>query len=309
MTYEHYLKAIPNRPETHFKYVTAETAKIILASHKLRCSSPLLFDDIFDVKRDFDFGFDINEIKEPLANEVVNLLSAGNIPDLSYNPLFEWLIKTLRRKESANTREIILKKIPQLIDEGIQLAMNNSYEELKKRWSDLIPKFRILCLCPTHDNLLMWSHYSDSHKGAVLEFQCIDSLSQWQISQPVAYQDSPPILATKEEWIKHATGQVLLGIDKPEIFYNPYVVTKKTAWMYQEEWRVVDFCRDGETGLFSDYGFDPRELRSVYLGCNMSEKDAIDITSLLKFDLAHVQAFRGKKLERERKLSFERIKS
>jgi len=287
----------PNRPETYFKYVTAKVAKTILASRKLRWSSPLLFDDIFDVKRDFDFGFDIKELKALLVNEITNLLlSVENIPDLSSNPLIEWFIQSLRRKDCANERNIILKELPQLIDEGTQLAMNGGYKEIKKVWAELLPQFRILCLSAVHDNPLMWSRYSDSNKGVVLEFQCIDSLSCWQISHPVNYQNSPPILATKEEWIKSITGQKLLKYDEPQ-FWEPYIITKKTDWEYQKEWRVVDFCDKGETGLFSDYGFDPRELRSVYLGYNISEEDARDITSLLKFDLAHVKVFCGKKLE------------
>jgi hypothetical protein len=309
MTSENYvrLRSIPNRPETYFKYVTAKVAKIILVNHKIRWSSPLLFDDIFDVKRDFDFGFDIKGLKELLVNETANLLSAENIPDLSSKPLVSWFVKCLRRKDCANERDIILKELPKGIDEGIQLAMNSGYKEIKKVWSELIPQFRILCFSSVHNNLQMWSRYSDSHKGAVLEFQCIDSLSAWQISHPVIYQNSPPILATKQEWAKSITGQKPLNYDEPQ-FWEPYIITKTTDWEYQKEWRVVDFCDKGETGLFSDYGFDPRELRSVYLGCNISEEVETDITSLLKFDLAHVKVFRGKKLERERRLSFERIK-
>src|SRR4051812_50000619 len=34
--------------------------------------------------------------------------------------------------------------------------------------SDLIG---ILCFLPERDNLLMWSHYADSHKGYALEFK------------------------------------------------------------------------------------------------------------------------------------------
>ncbi|MBN1972559.1 MAG: DUF2971 domain-containing protein [Sedimentisphaerales bacterium] len=309
MTSEHYirLRSIPNRPETYFKYLTAEVAKIILVNHTLRWSSPLLFDDIFDVKRDFDFGFDIEELKEPIVNEIKNLLSVENIPDLSSRPLVDWFIQTLRRQDCDNKHKIILK-LPQLIDKGIHHAKNNSYEMIKKQWSEFIPQFRILCLSAVNDNLCMWAHYSDSHKGVVLEFQSINYLdSPWLIAQPIVYQDSPPILATKQEWIKSITGQKLLKYDEPQ-FWEPYIITKKIDWEYQKEWRVVDFCDKGETGLFSDYGFDPRELRSVYLGCDISEKDVKDITSLLKFDLAHVKVFSGKRLDGERELSFEKIK-
>jgi hypothetical protein len=89
------------------------------------------------------------------------------------------------------------------------------------------------------------------------------------------------------------------------LFWEPYILTKTTDWEYQKEWRIVDFCSKGETGLFSDYRFEPGELCSVYLGCDISEKDAADIISLLKGNLAHVNVFHGRKLEREGRLSFE----
>lgn len=310
MISEHYvrLRSIPNRPETYFKYVTTKVAKIILVNHKLRWSSPLLFNDPFDVKRDFDFGFNIEELKQPLVDEVTSLLSAGKIPDLSSKPCVEWFVKCLRRKDRANERDIILKELPQLIDEGIQLAMNNSYETIKKQWSEFIPQFRIFSLSAVHDNLLMWSHYSDSHKGVVLELQCINDLdSPWLIAQPVTYQNIPPVLATKQVWIKSITGQKRLNYDKWQ-FYEPYTLTKTTDWEYEKEWRVVSFMRPGESGLYTDYPFNPRELKSVYLGCDISEEDANDIISLIKFDFSHVRIYRAKKHERDTKLSFNRIK-
>lgn len=302
------LRTAPNRPETYFKYVTAKVAKIILVNHKIRWSSPLLFNDPFDVQRDFDLGFDIEELKEPLVNEVKNIILAEETPDLSSKPLVEWFVKCLRKENRANERDIIIAELPQLIDEGIQNAKRNSFETIKKQWSEFIPELRILCLSELHDNVLMWSHYCDSHKGVALELQCINDLdSPWLIAQPVTYQNSPPMLATKQEWIKSITGQKPLNVNDWR-FYEPFTITKTKEWEHEKEWRVVSFCRKGETGYFSDYNFNPRELRSVYLGCDISDEDAADIISLLKFDLAHVKVFRGKKSERERRLSFEKIK-
>lgn len=242
---------MPNRPGSFFKYVTAQVAKIILVNHTLRWSSPLLFNDPFDVKRDFDLGFNVEEIQQPLVNEITDLLSAGEIPDLSSKPHAEWLVKLLRRKDRSNARDIILQELPELVSEGIEIVKNNSHELLKKQWSEFIPQFRILSLSELHDNLLMWSHYSDSHKGVVLELQGIDYLdSPWLIAQPVVYQDTPPVLATIDEWVKSVTGQKRLAYDKWQ-FYEPYTLTKTKAWAYEKEWRVVSFMRPGETGHFS----------------------------------------------------------
>lgn len=185
---------VPNRPRTFFKYMTIKVAKIVLVNHKLRWSSPLLFNDPFDVQRDFDFGFDIEELKEPLVNEVLALISDREMPDLSRKPRVKYLIERLRREDYDDIRRIIIPELPQLIDEGIQNT-KNSYDQIKNQWSEFIPDFRILCLSEIPDNLLMWSHYSDSHKGAVIELQSIDELdSPWLASQPVTYQKKMQVI-------------------------------------------------------------------------------------------------------------------
>jgi len=309
MTLSHYLdyiklRAMPNRPNIFFKYMTAKVAKIVLVNHTLRWSSPLLFNDPFDVQRDFNWGFDVEELKEPLLNEVVNLILSENITDFYNIPYF---IKRLRRKDYSDIRNTILPELPQLIDKGIQRAKND-YEKIKKQWSEFIPQFRILSLSSINDNPLMWSHYSDSYRGVVLELQGKNHLdSPWLIAQPVTYQNSPPMAATKQEWIKSITGQKRLNYDSWQ-FFAPYTLTKTTDWEYEKEWRVVSFMLPGESGLYTDYPFNPPEVRAVYLGCEISDEDTNDIISLLKYDLNHVRVYRGNKIERERKLSFGRIR-
>jgi hypothetical protein len=298
---------MPNHHNTYFKYMTAEVAKITLINHTLRWSSPLLFNDPFDVQRDFDLGFNIEELKEPLVNEMLNLISAEEIPDISSKPRIEYLVNRLRKDDCTDIRNVIITELPQLIDMGIQRS-KNSYNDIKEQWSKFIPEFRILCLSEVCDNSLMWSHYSDSHKGVVFELQCINDLdSPWLIAQPVTYQDSPPILATKQEWVKSMTGQKCFNAYEWQ-FYQPYALTKTTDWEYEKEWRVVSFMRKGETGYYSDYPFHPQEARSIYFGCEIADKDVNDIISLLNYDLAHMMAYRGKKIKRERKISFDKIK-
>jgi len=226
------------------------------------------------------------------------------VPDLSRKPRAEYIVNRLRREDYIDIRKIILPELPALIDEGNQRA-RNSYEQVKKQWSEFIPDFRIFCLSEINNNLLMWSHYSEKHRGVVIELEGIDALdSAWLAAQPMTYQSSPPMLATIPEWIKIITGQQ--SIDLLSLFPK-YACTKTPEWAYEKEWRVVSFKRKGETGHYTDYPFNPQELRSVYLGCDIPDDDANDIISLLKYDLSHVKVYRAKKLNRERKLSFKII--
>lgn len=295
---------MPNSPNTFFKYMTAKVAKIVLVNHTLRWSSPLLFNDPFDVLRDFNLGFKIEEIKKPIIDEIIKLIYIKITTGIPSTSFVERFMKRLQKVNSTERNKILSLRLPQVICEKIKL--NN--DGMKKLWAKFIPEFRILCLSEIGDNILMWSHYSDSHKGIALELQPINTLdSPLLIAQPVVYQDSPPILATKQEWINHITDQKPLNVSQWK-FYEPCTLTKTIDWKYEKEWRVVSFMDTEESGLYSDYLFNPSEARSVYLGSEISNEDTHDIISLLKYDLSHVRVYRTKKIEHERKLSFDRIR-
>ncbi len=267
--------------------MTAKVAKIVLVNHTLRWSSPLLFNDPFDVLRDFNLGFVIEEIIQPVVNEIIKLIYRRITSGTQSTPFIEKNWKRLQKPNSAQRDIILSSRLPKFIRHVIKRNNDNS----KKQWTKFIPEFRILCLSEIGDNILMWSHYSDSHKGIVLELQPINTLdSPLLIAQPVVYQDSPPILATKQEWINHITGQKPLNVSQWN-FYEPCTLTKTIDWKYEKEWRVVSFMDTGESGLYSDDLFNPSEARAIYLGSKISNEDTHDIISLLKYDLTQTDRF------------------
>jgi hypothetical protein len=68
-------------------------------------------------------------------------------------------------------------------------------------------------------------------------------------------------------------------------------------------WRVV-----GETELFADYGFYPRELAGVYLGTQCSKDDEKEILALLSHGFEHVSAYRALIDGPEVKFIFQRVR-
>ena len=88
--------------------------------------------------------------------------------------------------------------------------------------------FGILSLTETPDNLLMWSHYGDSHKGVVLGFDELHPFFQGEeivagLSRlsKVEYNQKRPVLS-------------------PSTRNNPKVFLRKSAeWAYEREWRLI----------------------------------------------------------------------
>ena len=61
------------------------------------------------------------------------------------------------------------------IDECIE-KFNDGFASEAANWRAQLPTYRILCVCEAVDNLLLWSHYADQHKGVVFQLECLKEL-------------------------------------------------------------------------------------------------------------------------------------
>jgi len=96
------------------------------------------------------------------------------------------------------------------------------------------------------DDVLMWSHYSDSHKGVCLEFDAnVDP--PWLTAFPVSYSETIPTLNFYTDNEIERVRAVML--------------TKAQRWKYEAEWRCVDV--NGGPGLRP---FNPDSLTGVVFG-------------------------------------------
>lgn len=292
-----------------YKYVSRDTSKIILTNRTVRWSSPRLFNDPFDTQMDLIFDFDFDDLAEPFGNELIRIIESGSaipektIADKPHLVFLEATRQMVNGKLSPEVRNKILEFVP----------------EQTQRLRELLPKFQdeirevfrnmsLLCVSEPHDNLLMWSHYADQHKGAVLEFKCIpdpDYDTPLCAAKPVEYQRKMPILATLEDFIASSLGQE--GVDWGEKIYNKIAFTKSIDWAYEREWRCVTKLRNPDGPGYEDIPFFPQEITKIYLGCRMVDRDIYEILGLLTGDFAHVVAYQARKNPESFGLDFQRI--
>lgn len=273
-----------------FKYVSADIAKIVLTNQTLRWSSPILFNDPFDVVRELAEGITPSEIQECMIDRIIDIIENKEEFPFGLLPKLRLVLEPLRQSNGVHLKETVIKASAEhkikLIQESIGL------NELKKMWKDTIPDFRILCLSARNDSASMWNHYADKYRGAVLEIVCRDDFhSPWLIAEPVQYPTGRPSLLDKTGW-----GKILVLEQQHAVRHiiHESSYTKTVDWAYEQEWRVVSFKRRGEHGEYSDYKFHPLELGAIYLGPEISQEDKDDIGSLLTHDLAHVNLFAGR---------------
>lgn len=109
----------------------------------------------------------------------------------------------------------------------------------------------VSCFSEKNDSILMWSHYSDKHKGICVCYDLSDLLRLKKLFLPVWY---------KEEKInpyeKQDDGEIIMNPRIKEIF-----IQKSLDWEYEKEWRIINFLPEEKIDEIKDKG--GMELRGV----------------------------------------------
>lgn len=260
-----------------FKYVPASTAKLILQNRALRWSSPVVFNDVFDVPRELSFGVMPIEIVQALGRKIVSLLESPPQDTSCLAPKLRVIVETVKQGVSPELKSELIAGIEET--SKTLRPSGESMESLRSMWRSWVPQFRILCLTESPAHAAMWYHYADRYKGVVLEFQCRDELdSAWLAARPVTYPSEKPEVFSAEGWASLLMMPQQLAI---ETLLRVATYTKSPDWSYEKEWRVATFMRPTDTGNFTDYKFNVRELSGLYLGPMMPPEDKTALRAAL----------------------------
>ena len=103
-----------------YKYMSAETALQILQTRTLMYSSPLLFNDPFDVQTTVDFGFTLTEYDKAFREEIFRFIQSNEEPTC-VNPDSEFedlmLLRRLNRISPMISIEILEQEIKPFLEE------------------------------------------------------------------------------------------------------------------------------------------------------------------------------------------------
>lgn len=149
----------------------------------------------------------------------------------------------------------------------------------------------VLSLSAQNDNILMWSHYADKHKGICIEFRTDIVHSPFARAMPVVYDDEYP------------------RFDLHEVVMNEelrssaaWMLTKSPLWEYEKEWRVLDFEMGNGVQAF------PAEcISGVVLGCRTPANERRKVERWVA-SLSHdVALYEAKQSRTHFRLSIDRI--
>jgi hypothetical protein len=217
-----------------------EFTKKLIKNCVIHHSSPLFFNDPFDCQLSID--------TEASFEELVGYILRNN----------EWM----KLKEARAQAKEWLRQ-----PSGFRKLINESAREAFARHG-------VSCYVLNPDNLLMWSHYTNSHQGLCLKFDVLEDLTQFSPLFKVEYADKYPVL----NHIKSPDSGVVTKL----------LTTKGNQWEYEQEWRVVKMADTG------NHAFAPRALKEIIFGVNANPKFIDDIMGLVtannKYDVIFTKA-------------------
>lgn len=283
-----------------FKYTSLDTARRVIESKRFRWSAPTLFNDPFD----HQLGFVLQESSEALASElyesVRRLIYGDTAPAGVATTTFSALAMQLRARREGIPQDVVLGGMQQAAFESAQ-NLQGLLAELNATLREQLCRSRVFCVTEAPDNVVMWSHYADEHRGVVFELGCIDELDNVLLAaKAVRYTDRFLTFPSAATYAKHLTGEEPLDL-LPLVWEIAY--TKHTDWAYEREWRV-HVPVDAPEG-YSLFREPVSVFRRAILGCRTSDADAADFAALAREHLPGMAIQRARLSTTSFQLSFE----
>lgn len=183
----------------------------------------------------------------------------------------------------------------------VQKELKEIAQRLYKEWHQT--KGFLLCVSKTAQNPVMWAHYTDNHKGAVIgiDFNSIFRGLNWVRGvkmERVRYSKKRPRIDVVIDTLSKAWGKA----------FNKTVLTKSDNWSYEQEFRTIfldDILKDfREQNLASLKELDgkktwllrlnPSSIKEVVFGLDTEESLKSDIRKLKSHpELQHIKLYQA----------------
>lgn len=258
---------IKKLPSSLFKYQSLTSPHTIenLQKRQIWFSKPEKLNDPFDCAAPYLINLDVTE----------------NEWQSAYKQLLKWKSygEATVSDEELKTRYFSEGKLNQRFRDDYHKIVFALIDKNPRNYE----KIGVVCLSEEPDNILMWSHYSDGHRGICLEFDT-GYLGEKPRFHRVQYKKSYPVF------------KVVSLLSKTLLYPTP-LVTKSVKWKYEKEWRLLS--EHGNTGV----QYHIKALKAIYFGCATSKQDIDKIITLPAKSAPRL--YKMKRSEREFKLEIE----
>ncbi|EIE9605329.1 DUF2971 domain-containing protein [Vibrio parahaemolyticus] len=265
-----------------FKYL--QPARIdVLKNKSIRFSQPSAFNDPFEFK--------------PVISTVAS-------PEYFQNYFinnFDVLVDEQLSKLPVHLRSQVSKSDLRDMLGGILASNHNPVSEILKNTgavvSDVLTEksnelIGVLSLTEKYDNLLMWAHYADSHRGFCLGFDASAEFFNRKRSEKDEFYH-----LRKVQYSDKRPSKSMMDMSPTEMF-----LLKSNEWKYEQEWRMCSVLTDASsvneqiTPAAYLFDFPCSTVTEVIVGANADEALITSIHETLNSEpeFSHVKFKRAK---------------
>jgi len=182
------------------------------------------------------------------------------------------LLKSLQKKM------IWYSRIDQLNDPYELFFIDNSGTEI---YTNFRKSLCVCCFSKNKDEVLMWSHYGDNHKGICLEWE-IDFEKMKGSLFEIDYNNE---ITTLQKVDRLQSGHLSINIKTN----GRFLLSKFKTWAYEEEIRIFKIVEDlSKKGIYGEF---PGNLTTIYFGTNTLQDD-IDLVKLYSKHFQDINYYR-----------------
>lgn len=287
-----------------FKYTSFETAKLVVEKRSFRWSSPTNFNDPFDHQSGFAVEIEPEHFARLLTESIERVVFSDRPIQSDHSSLAALAVQMRsirerlpRQRFQKDTHEASLESARNVV--GLM-------DEFSSAIHRHLSRSRVFCVSEMGDNVVMWSHYAEEHRGVVFKLRCVEELDNALLmARPVNYTSSFVPFLSAEQYAMHLTGEA--PVDIAELCWS-IAFTKHADWSYEKEWRVHLPLLDQPIGDgYSIFEEDDRVFEAIYLGCRMPDQHVDEMCDLVHGNLPETKLFRVKKDPRSFALTLEDI--
>ncbi len=248
-------------PAKLYRYESFNTYSLSnLKAQSIYFSCPKYFNDPFDCS----ITFDLNDLSEN-----------------AFNKLYDFYLESFPNKKQFIRR---FGKNPNKKFKTYLLTVLE--DNLKKSKEKMFQEKGISCFSEINDDILMWSHYSDCHKGFCLEFDT--NQDPFHKAIKVDYSADFPKINPELFIIFEESKEIM------KMF-----TTKFSCWGHEKEWRIFHNVVD------TLYGYPAEALTGIYFGAEMPNIHLEIIALVIQGQNPNVKFYRAKKSQSKFAVSFE----
>jgi len=276
-----------------YKYVTEDRIDI-LSESCIRFTQPSVFNDPFEVFPHFVALTDDTNIKnladkgwgEEFINKAIDEAYKKQIektPIIKSVPNFKQTLKALML-EAKPEAQALFGSFFKLGTPG------NRQEILLSIRRALDNTVGILCLTERPDDILMWGHYSNGHRGFAIEFDEKNGFfdRRTKTGEIRRYLRKVNYSAQRPSLVLYNSN--LSDSENLNIWINDFFWNKSICWQYERELRIFDTLKDCQKRIEIDgqsvflFSLPLECIKGIIFGCSMSEKSKESLRALIRSD-------------------------